>query len=216
MTPSPESFFSLINGIIYANHAPHLNECPFILGGNSIRPGKMKLEKILKEKRSSILEKWGDKVLNTYSDEAFKIFKNEKNQFANPIGHRVSVGLAALYDAILDSEIETEIPLLFEDFVLVRAVQVFTPSQAIYFIFQLKEIVREECEKAGLTDFYKDLLTFYDSIDAVTLLVFDLYMASRDRLYQVRIDELKSGAHIFIDGGCPTQLLREYRKNKRN
>ena len=189
---------------------------PIHLGEDCVRLGKMKLQELLKEKRSSILDKWVDKVLNTYSDEAFQIFKNQKNQFANPVGHRVKVGLAALYDAILDSETENRIPHLFEEFVLVRAVQVFTPSHAMYFIFQLKDVVREECKKAGLTDFYKDLLTFYESIDAVALLVFDLYMASRDRLYQVRIDELKSGAHIFTDGGCPTQLLREYRKNKRN
>jgi len=176
----------------------------------------MKLHKLLKEKRSSILEKWVDEVLKTYSDEAFLIFKKEKNQFANPVGHRVSVGLAALYDAILDNEIQDKIPHLFEEFVLVRAVQVFSPSHAIYFVFQLKDVVHKECKKAGLSDFRKDLLTFYESIDAVALLVFDLYMASRDRLYQVRIDELKSGSHIFTDGGCPTQLLREYRKNKRN
>jgi len=176
----------------------------------------MKLQKLLKNKRSSILDKWVDEVLNTYSDEAFTIFKNEKNQFANPVGHRVSAGLGALYDAILDSETENKIPLLFEEFVLVRAVQVFSPSQAIYFVFQLKDVVLKECKKAGLTDFYTDLLAFYESIDAVALLVFDLYMASRDRLYQVRIDELKSGSHVFTDGGCPTSLLREYRKKKRN
>ncbi len=189
---------------------------PIHLGEDCFRPGKMKLQKLLKEKRSSVLDKWVDAVLNTYSDEAFRIFKNEKNQFANPVGYRVSAGLTALYDAIIDREIENKIPQLFEELVLVRAVQVFSPSQAIYFVFQLKDVVRKECEKAGLTDFYKDLLIFYESIDAVALLVFDLYMASRDRLYQVRMKELKSGAHIFTDGGCPTQLLREYRKNKRN
>ena len=189
---------------------------PIHPGVDHVGHGKMKLQKLLKEKRSSILEKWVEKVLKTYSDEAFQIFKNEKNQFANPVGHRVSVGLAALYDAILDGEIETKIPRLFEEFVLVRAVQAFSPSHAIYFVFQLKEVVQEECEKAGPADFYADLLAFYESVDAVALLVFDLYMASRDRLYQVRIDELKSGSHIFTDGGCPSSLLRDYRKKKRN
>jgi hypothetical protein len=39
--------------------------------------------------------------------------------------------------------------------------------------------------------------------------MFDLYAASRERLYQTRIAEIKSGNHITTDSGCPSKLMDE-------
>jgi hypothetical protein len=40
-------------------------------------------------------------------------------------------------------------------------------------------------------------------------MVFDMYLACRERLYQARINEMQSGRHILTDGSqCPSALLR--------
>jgi hypothetical protein len=175
------------------------------------------LKKLLQEKRSDILDNWAGKVLSTYSEEGAPFFKKLKDQFANPVGHKVKVGIAEIYDAILDQEnVADRVYPIMKDLVMVRAVQTFKPSDAVSFIFDLKEVVLSECQKAGLADYNDELPAFYAKVDAVALLVFDLYMASRERIYQIRIRELKSGAYVLTDSACPSALMRENRKKRRN
>ncbi len=175
------------------------------------------LKEFLKEKRSAILDDWAEKVLSTYSEEGAPLFKKITDQFANPVGHKVKAGIAEIFDAILDQEnVAERIYPVMEDLVMVRAVQTFKPSDAVSFIFDLKEAVLSECNKAGRGDYYEELPAFNAKVDAVALHVFDLYMASRERLYQIRIRELKSGSHILTDSSCPSALLREKRNGKRN
>ena len=175
------------------------------------------LKKLLQEKRSAILDDWAEKVLSTYSEEGAPFFKKITNQFANPVGHKVRLGIAEIFDAVLDQEnVADRVYPVMEDLVMVRAVQTFKPSDAISFIFDLKEVVLSECQKAGLAEYYEELPAFYAKVDAVALLVFDLYMASRERIYQIRIRELKSGTYVLTDSACPSALLRESRKKRRN
>ncbi len=175
------------------------------------------LKKLLQEKRSDILDSWADKVLSTYAEEGATLLKKITDQFANPVGHKVRKGIEEIYDAILDQgDVADRVYPVMEDLVMVRAVQTFKPSDAISFIFDLKEVVLSECNKERSADFYKELPAFYAKVDAVALLVFDLYMASRERIYQIRIRELKSGSYVLTDSACPSTLLRERMNRERN
>ena len=53
---------------------------------------RKKLQQLLQEKRVEILEKWEDSILSSFAPDAFHIFKKQKDQFANPIGHKVRTG----------------------------------------------------------------------------------------------------------------------------
>ena len=175
------------------------------------------LKKLLQDKRSAIVDKWADRVFSTYSEEGAPYLKKLTDQFANPVGHKVKAGVAEILDAIIDQEnVADRVYPVMEDLVMVRAVQTFKPSDAVSFIFDLKEVVLSECKKAGLADYFEELPAFYAKVDAVALLVFDLYMASRERIYQIRIRELKTGAYVLTDSSCPSALLRESRKKKRS
>jgi hypothetical protein len=77
----------------------------------------------------------------------------------------------------------------------------------------LKKIVKEEYRKAEIDDF-AGWLSFEATMDIVAHTVFDLYTVCRERLYQVRIAELKSGNHIMADGGCPSALMRKNKARK--
>jgi hypothetical protein len=92
-------------------------------------------------------------------------------------------------------------------------VQEFTASQAVAPIHAVKHITREllasHKETSGLVN---DLYDFEFAVDLAVLAAFDIYMQCRERLYMVRIKEIKSGTHILTDSQCPTVLLRNIRK----
>ena len=62
----------------------------------------MTLQELLTDKRDYILDCWEDILLDEYKGETIRIFKKQKDQFANPVGHKIRIGLAELYDVVCD------------------------------------------------------------------------------------------------------------------
>jgi hypothetical protein len=174
----------------------------------------MKLIDFLIENNIRILDRWVDQVLTSYAPESRRIFKQQQDQFANPVGYNVAQRLREFYKAFCDIEDPAESAAALEPLVRIRAVQDFSPAQAVSFIFEFKQIVADEYSKAkGISFDAAQWLTFAGRVDMVALMVFDMYLACRERLYQARINEIQSGRHILTDGSqCPSALLRAGRE----
>ncbi|CAG37805.1 RsbRD N-terminal domain-containing protein [Desulfotalea psychrophila] len=161
--------------------------------------------------KDKIVSQWVDYALSTYSSSRF--FKIEQNKFANPIGGNFREAFAELFDLISNGEDSEKIVAPLEQFISIRSVQQFTPSQALAPLNALKHIVREvfkkDKERAHLI---QELYDFDFSVDLALLAGFDVYMRFRERLYQVRIDEIKSGSHILTDSRCPSRMLKNDEK----
>jgi hypothetical protein len=152
----------------------------------------MKLGEFLSEKRSSLLDKWFDEILKTYPADSQK-FLRKKNRFSNPVGQTIIAGMEKIFDALLSgSETGSVVPFL-DDIVRVRAVQDFTPSQAVSFIFSLKTVVREELKEEGVTPIpYEELLAFESRVDSLALACFDIFVKCREKLYDIKANELRN------------------------
>ena len=142
-------------------------------------------------------------------------FLKGKDPFANPLGHSFAEGLRELYRDLRSAE-PTGMPATLEHLMKLRAVQAeLAPSAALAFIFGLKKVIRLECRQEWSAEVEQEWPEVAGRIDRLALAGFDLYMASRERLYQVRIRELQSGRHQIIDQArCPSAMLREEIKNK--
>jgi hypothetical protein len=167
------------------------------------------MKNFLTEKKKIIVQRWTDLVLDSYGSPEF--LKKQKNQFANPIGSTISTGLQVIY-AILAEGNELGLackPL--EDIVKIRAVQDFTPSQSISFVYLLKTIVRQELAKDKKSSVGQESLAELDNrIDQVALMAFDFYMDCRERLHQIRVNEVLSGRHALTDGTkCVSAMLKK-------
>ncbi|MCK5403677.1 MAG: RsbRD N-terminal domain-containing protein [Desulfobulbaceae bacterium] len=173
----------------------------------------MQLKDLLTAKKEIILTKWIDLLLGTYSIDAFHIFKNQKNRFANPVGFNVKHGLEEIYDCIAAEGVIEKIPSVLEELIRIRAVQEFTAADSISFIFAIKGLVNAECGKEGLTDYHNDWMNFEQRVDSMALTIFDLYMSSRERLHSIRVRELESGRHILTDGlKCASAIIKQNQK----
>ena len=97
-----------------------------------------------------------------------------------------------------DAAIDSFTPGL-DAIVRIRAVQEFSASQAVSFIFLLKQAVREalapELAGSALTD---AILAFESRIDAVAGRCFDLYMGAREK-YQIRANEIRRQTHFLLE-----------------
>ena len=162
----------------------------------------MRLENLLLEKRAVLFQRWLDLVLATYPLETTNLLRKEKNEFANPVGHTISRGLSDLYDQLVQhGDIDPEkISPLLDQIIRIRAIQDFSPSRALAFIFHLKKVVRGELENEirASTLSPEELFAFDSKIDQIGLLAFNVYMACREKLYEIRINEVKNRTHRLL------------------
>jgi hypothetical protein len=83
---------------------------------------------------------------------------------------------------------------LLDKVIRIRAVQDFSPSSSLAFIFALKTLAREvlEAELASGEVHGVDLSDFDDKVDGLALFAFDVYMRCRENLFEARMTEVKN------------------------
>ena len=146
----------------------------------------------LLENKSSLVSKWIKLILDSYSTESSNFFNLEKNQFSNPVGSTISTNAASIFDEIVGSRDFEKITLLLTDIIKMRAIQDFSPSEAVGFIFLLKKVIREELkEEINHEKILGEFAELESEIDRVALIAFNLYMESREKVFQIRMNEAR-------------------------
>jgi len=150
------------------------------------------LKNILSEKKPDILRQWIDHILDTYPAETAKFLREKKNKFTNPVAHSVSEGAEGIFESLLEGIDQNKISVFLDNIIRIRAIQEFTPSQAIAFVFALKKIIRDELAKeireSGLSD---EMTQLDQDIDSLGLLAFDIFMRCREKLYDIKANEMR-------------------------
>jgi hypothetical protein len=154
----------------------------------------MNLNDYLKEKKSAILKKWFDAVAETYPNETSTFLKKQKAQFTNPVGYTLSEGVEHLFDALLQGMMPDTVSRFLDSIIRIRAIQEFSPSEAVSFIFQLKKVVRQELGKEilGQQGIAEELAAFESAVDDLALFSFDLFMKCREKIYELKANEAKN------------------------
>ncbi len=136
----------------------------------------------------------------TYPLETIRLLKKETNQFANPVGHTFLVAIDEILDEFLGQNSAEAMAPLLDKVIRIRAIQDFSPSGSLAFIFGLKTIAREVIGNdlaAGAVSL-EELSGFDRKVDALALCAFDVYMRCRENLFQVRMTEVKNRTHRLL------------------
>jgi hypothetical protein len=171
----------------------------------------MDLSEALDNNREKIVNRWVEYTLSTYKSSEF--FIRENNAFANPVGGITRLALEKLFVLLAENADPEKFKAPVGEIMRLRSVQEFTPSQAIAPINAVKHIVREVlAENKDNLELVNNLYDFEFAVDLAMLSAFDIYMGCRERLYKVRIKEIKSGSLILTDSQCPSALAKKTTK----
>jgi RsbT co-antagonist protein rsbRD N-terminal domain len=159
----------------------------------------MNLEKLLKDKKSAVLKRWLELISETYPEEASRFLKSKKNQFANPVGYTLSQEIEHIFDALIQGQDPGIFRPFLDNIIRIRAVQDFTASQAVVFIFLLKMTIRESLEKEiREKTIGEELLAFESQIDHLALLSFDIFMKCREKIYELKSSEVSRRTYRLL------------------
>ena len=147
----------------------------------------------LAQKRTALVKRWFDIVMESYPADTAGLLKNQKKQFTNPVGYTISHGLEHIFDKLIEgkgADLEGMVPFL-DSIVRIRAVQDLRPSQALSFVFHLRSVIREELASEA-KEFPAEMATLESRIDAIALMSFDIFMKCREKVYELKANEVKN------------------------
>ncbi len=170
----------------------------------------MNFKDILRQKKPAILERWFRLILASYPPDASRLLENLDDPFGNPVGCAISSGIEELFDEVTaDGEIERAVPAL-DRIIRIRAVQDFSPAQAVDFAIRLKDAIREELApeirdgKAA-----NDLSELESRIDGMVLLASVVYRKCREKIDEIKANERRKKMFMPIERAGPAREAME-------
>ena len=131
----------------------------------------------------AIVERWVEKSLSSYPAQTHSFLRGEPDPFRNPVGHTLRRSLGVLVREILGEMDKHRLAEALDAIVRVRAVQNFSPAEAVCFVFLLRAAIQET------TGAISEAL--HHRIDELALMAFDLYMSCREQIFDLRVNELR-------------------------
>jgi hypothetical protein len=136
--------------------------------------------------RDAVTARWLEKSIETYPSQSLTFLLQERDRFRNPVGYTLREQLPIIAGELLGDMDRERLSNALEAIVRIRAVQDFLPGQAMAFLFQLKDVLREQWR--GLDE---QRIAVERRIDETALVAFDLYMKCREKIYEIKADEAK-------------------------
>jgi hypothetical protein len=160
----------------------------------------LEFRELVSQGKTSILDRWFDAALEMYPAGTSSYLKDQKDRFANPVGQTIAQGLGGLLDELLEMPGSERTSHFLENIMKVKAVQEFSPSQAISFIFLLKKVIRETIgKKVEDRPMFDEMLAFESRIDSLALLAFDIYMRCREKIFEIRANEVRNRTFRLLE-----------------
>ena len=158
------------------------------------------LQEILEEREDVLVERWLDRVLDAYPADGGAVFKRRTDRFANPVGHTSREAVRSLFRAVVCDAPEAATPTArLADLLRIRAVQQMPPSEAVGWVLELKELVKEELSAWWSSEDRVAQRAFEHRVDRLALEAFDLYVAFREELAELKVKEARRHVSWIVE-----------------
>ena len=163
----------------------------------------MDIKQTIQKNKGLFLKEWFRATINTYPKDSARILGKDANRFDNPVGAITRESLEAILDLLADTFTGETLEKALDPVIRIRAVQAFTASDAVSFIFALKKI-GEDILDASL---YRQ---FDAMVDQIALAGFNKFMKCREEIFLLKSTESKRRVHrAFERAGLVAELKEE-------
>jgi hypothetical protein len=148
------------------------------------------LETYLSKERDGIISEWFECIVTQYAPETAKFLRQQRDQFANPVGAGLRDELGPLFDGLVADADPDQSRESLDRIIRVRAVQDFEPSEALGFLLEIKRIVRDRVG-AGNLEVEKELAAFDRRVDRLLLAAVNVFSTCREQVYEIRVKQIR-------------------------
>ncbi len=161
----------------------------------------MQVREKISHRKPTIFKKWFHLTIETYPEDTRRFLLRESDPFNNPVGATIKTSLESLLEQAVASRIDPySVAESLQGLIKIRAVQDMPPSKAVEFIYGLKDILRHEFKELYRDPSASDQLHRLDmNIDRIALIGFDLYMDSREKIFELRMRQARQFPNLHIE-----------------
>ena len=131
--------------------------------------------------RDLFVQQWLACTLRTYPEQTGRFLSHERDPFRNPVGHMLRAALSELADELFGSFDRTRVTASLGEVVRLRAVQDFTPAEAVEFVTLARHAAR------GLTETEHPRLA-PDGLEVLNARIDDMVVMAADLFEQCRLE----------------------------
>ena len=158
----------------------------------------MDIAELCSNRREALVDRWVNRFFASYPLDSKGFMRTSRDRFANPVGETTRMAAGVLFNAVIGMDAEPEtVKGALHDLIWIRAVQDMPPSKAVGALYLLKEILRSEVlpeclkpENSG-PEVLKAYLDVESRLDTLGLLALDMYSDARERVFRIRVEEVK-------------------------
>ncbi|SDU31929.1 RsbRD N-terminal domain-containing protein [Desulfobacula phenolica] len=163
----------------------------------------MHLKQILEKNKKSFTEKWFQATIDTYPAQSAKFLGKDSNRFDNPVGAVTHETIEDVINLIIGDFNQETLEKALDPIIRIRAVQSFSASEAVSFVFALKQI--------GETILDNSLIREFDKlVDQIALASFNKLMKCKEEVFLLKATESKRRIHrAFERAGLVAELTEE-------
>lgn len=162
----------------------------------------MGIKNELLKKEKIFVEKWFQAVIETYPEQSAKAIGKESNQFANPVGSVTRQTIENVFTLITRDYNLKELENTLDPIIRIRSVQAFSASEAVSFVFALKDIGEKLLDKKFTKEFNR-------IVDNIALASFNRFVKCKEEIYLLKANEGKRRVHKAFERAGLVDKLEE-------
>lgn len=176
------------------------------------------LEQLIAQHRAVVAERWFERVTATYPEQTTRFLREQKDPFANPMGSALRRGMRLVLDGLASGDLDRA-PVAraeaasegapedeglveglvegLDAIVRIRALQDARPSEAVAFVLELRQVLRDELlESERSSESFRAgsrlSCRIQSMIDQLLLLTIDILVERREQICQIRVNEIRN------------------------
>ncbi|WP_457553022.1 RsbRD N-terminal domain-containing protein [Desulfobacula sp.] len=163
----------------------------------------MDLKQILEKNKKLFIKQWFQATIATYPAQSARILGKDSNRFDNPVGAVTHETIEDVFHLILKDFNQETLEKALDPIIRIRAVQSFSASEAVSFVFALKQIGENILDAKIIREF--DAL-----VDKIALAAFNKLMKCKEEIFLLKATESKRRIHrAFERAGLVAELTEE-------
>jgi len=159
------------------------------------------ISEFLLRNRAAIGKRWLAQICASYRPDMAGFLERQPDAFANPVGRAFATETGAILDGLCEGADPRHLCRHLDEILRIRAVQDFSPAEAVSFVFLLKDAIRSELgDELRDPALLEELHTLENHIDQLSLFAFDIFEKWREKVYSLRLKEIRAG---IVPAGLP-------------
>ena len=154
------------------------------------------LSRFIEKNQEALNADWVKAVANTYEGEGAAFIHDKEDSIANPMGYSIRQMASTVLGCLASGCDKQELASSILPVVQSRAVQGFNASGAVSFVVLLRDVVSALARKQGAGEELSRELD--DAVIGLMNLSFDLYSDCREKLSEIKVEELKRNLYMML------------------